>query len=66
MIARAVFAIIATHFAVYLFSAFVAWDLNPGTWTNDGRFFAALIAFVVGLPCAVVAATRPRLTPHDT
>lgn len=28
--------------------AFVSWEINPGAWSNEGRFLAAVLALFFG------------------
>lgn len=40
----------------YLLSAFVAWEFNPGEWSESGRFFTAML----GLLLAIFVASVPK------
>jgi hypothetical protein len=37
---------------VYLGSAFVAWEINPGDWSDFGRFTTVLIGGAIGAAVA--------------
>lgn len=34
---------------IYLFTSFVQWQFNAGQWSDDARFFTALIGFATAL-----------------
>ncbi len=44
----AILAALAALVIFYAFAAFVAWDANPGAWSIDGRFTAAMVGFPLG------------------
>jgi hypothetical protein len=47
-------AAVCTAFAVYLVGSFIAWDMNPGNWSIDGRFTVALFGLVyAGIAAAI-------------
>lgn len=33
----------------YVLGAFVAWDLNAGNWSFDGRMMTAMVGVVIGM-----------------
>ena len=42
-------AFVAGCVLMYLFSAFVAWDMDAGNWSQFARYVTANVALVVGL-----------------
>jgi hypothetical protein len=38
--------VLAGPLLAYLLCGFIAWDLNPGNWTDDGRFVCALLGLM--------------------
>ncbi len=41
--------IIGAGLVPYAVGSFTTWDINPGNWAADGRFFIAFISALVGV-----------------
>ena len=37
---------------VYLLASFIAWDFNPGNWSEPGRVATGLFGVLVGVFCS--------------
>ena len=43
---------LAVNILIYTFIAFIKWQMNPGLWTGDERFFMVLIGGLFGVSAA--------------
>jgi len=43
----AILAALAGVVVAYASAAFVAWDANPGAWSEGGRYFTVVLGFVL-------------------
>lgn len=45
-----------TPFLIMLaLTAFVTWKADVSTWSDDARFFCAMVGFICGIPAALFA-----------